>query len=96
LHTFRAIRAPVTFTRKEAMLGLMLFVGGLGLLLLFTAPLLARLAVGTKGDPVGLKRIIWVVAAALLLIAIVIRPHNDETAAFPPSPDQVDSSSDGR
>ena len=78
------------------MLLLMLVLGGLGLLLLFTAPLLARLAVGAKGDPVGLKRIIWVVAAALLLIAVVIRPHSDETAAFPPSPDQVDGSDGGR
>jgi hypothetical protein len=86
----------MTHTRKAAMLGLMLVLGGLGIILLFTAPLLARLAVGANGDPVGLKRIIWVVAAVLLLIAIVIRPHSDETAAFPPSPDQVDSSGGAR
>lgn len=78
------------------MLGLMLVLGGLGLLLLFTAPLLARLAVGAEGDPVGLKRILWVVAAALLLMAVVIRPHDETTAAFPPSPDQMDSSGQGR
>jgi hypothetical protein len=73
---------------KAMMLTAMLVLGGLGLLLLLSAPLLARLAVGAEGDPVGLKRIIWVIAAVLLLLAVIARPHNDQTAAFPPPPDQ--------
>jgi hypothetical protein len=75
------------------MLGPMLLLGGLGILLLFAAPVLARLVVGGAGDPVGLKRIFWVVAAILILGAVIVRPHSDETAAFPPAPDQVDSAS---
>ena len=70
------------------MLIAMLMLGGLGLLLLLGAPLVARLVVGAEGDPVGLKRILWVIAAALLLLALLARPHSDQTAAFPPSPDQ--------
>ena len=73
------------------MLGPMLLLGGVGIVLLFAAPVLARLAVGSAGDPVGLKRIFWVVAAILILGAVIVRPHDDETAAFPPGPDQVDS-----
>jgi hypothetical protein len=73
------------------MLGLMLLLGGVGLILLFAAPVLARLVVGRTGDPVGLKRIFWVVAAVLILAAVIVRPHSDSTAAFPPGPDQVDS-----
>jgi hypothetical protein len=73
------------------MLGLMLLLGGVGLLLLFGAPVLARMIVGRDGDPVGLKRIFWVVGAVLILLAVVVRPHSDATAVFPPPPDQVDS-----
>lgn len=73
------------------MLALMLLLGGLGLLLLFTAPLIARVVVGGQGDPIGLKRILWVVAAVLLFLAVLLRPHDTQTAAFPPSPDQLDS-----
>jgi hypothetical protein len=75
------------------MLGPMLLLGGVGIVLLFAAPALARLAVGSTGDPVGLKRIFWVVAAILIVAAVIVRPHNDETAAFPPGPDQVDRAS---
>ena len=78
------------------MLIAMLLLGGLGLLLLLGAPLLARLVVGAEGDPVGLKRIFWVIAAALLLLALLARPHNDQTSAFPPSPDQREGTSPAR
>jgi hypothetical protein len=78
------------------MLVLMLILGVGGLLLLFTAPFLARLVVGSDGDPVGLKRILWVVAAVLLALAIIVRPHDTRTAAFPPTPDQVDSANAAR
>ena len=73
------------------MLGLMLLLAGVGLALLFTAPALARLAVGHAGDPVGLRRILQVVAVGLLLAALLVRPHSDKTAVFPPPPDAVDS-----
>lgn len=59
----------------------------LGLVLLFAAPLLARLLM-RGGEPVALTRGIQLFAAALLVIALLVRPHNPDTAAFPPSPDQ--------
>lgn len=59
-----------------------------GIALLIAAPALARLLVGGHGDPIGLTRIIQVIAVALLLVALLVRPHSDETAAFPPPPDQ--------
>jgi hypothetical protein len=43
--------------------------------------------VGREGDRVGLTRIIQVVAVVLLIAALFLRPHSDETAAFPPPPD---------
>ena len=62
----------------------------LGVLLLLTAPFLGRLLAGSGGDPVGITRIVLVVAAVLLLVALFIRPHSDETAAFPPPPDLIE------
>lgn len=63
-------------------------LAALGLGLLLGAPLLARLALGRR-DPVALTRILQAVAIVLLLGALLVRPHNPETAAFPPSPDEV-------
>lgn len=58
-----------------------------GIALFIGAPLVARLVVGREGDPVGTTRIIQVVAVILLIGALFLRPHSDETAAFPPPPD---------
>ena len=58
-----------------------------GIALFIGAPLIARLVVGGEGDRVGLTRIIQVVAVVLLIGALFLRPHSDETAAFPPPPD---------
>lgn len=78
-------------TVEASMLAPMLFLGCAGLLLLVAAPLLARFVVGVNGDPVGLRLILWAVAVVLLVLALLVRPHDDRTAVFPPSPDQVDS-----
>ena len=65
----------------------MLFLMVIGGSLLLGAPFLARAIVGRRGDPVGAMRIIQVVALLLLFGALLVRPHNEETAAFPPPPD---------
>src|SRR5690606_16690836 len=52
-----------------------------GLALLFGAPLLARLVL-RRADTVALTRILQAVAVVLLLGALLVRPHNPETAAF--------------
>jgi hypothetical protein len=67
------------------MLMIALALGGIALLL--AAPFLAKLIVGREGDPTGLRRIIQGVAVGLLVVALIFRPHQDETAAFPPPPD---------
>ncbi len=70
-------------------MGLMLGLGALGIVLLLAAPLMARLVVGRGGDPGGATRIFQVLAVILLVVALLVRPHQDETAAFPPPPDAV-------
>ena len=67
------------------MLMISLGVGGVALLL--AAPFLAKLIVGREADPTGLTRVIQGVAVILLVVALVFRPHQEETAAFPPPPD---------
>ena len=69
------------------MFGLMIVLVAAGIALLVGAPVIARLVVGRDGDRVGLTRIIQVVAVVLLVAALFLRPHSDETAAFPPPPD---------
>lgn len=69
------------------MFGLMLALGIIGALLLLGGSTVARLVVGRDGDPVGLTRIFQVAGILLLLIALLLRPHSDETSAFPPPPD---------
>lgn len=68
-------------------MALMIGLGGLGVLLLLTAPFLARLIVGRDGDSAGYTRIFQVLAVVLLVAALLFRPHQNETAAFPPPPD---------
>ena len=69
------------------MFGLMIVLVVAGIALFIGAPLVARLLVGRGGDPVGTTRIIQVIAVVLLIGALFLRPHSDETAAFPPPPD---------
>lgn len=68
-------------------MALMIGLAGLGVVLLLAAPLLARLIVGRQGDPAGATRIFQGVGVVLLVAALIFRPHQDETAAFPPPPD---------
>lgn len=68
-------------------MGLMMVLGVLGVALLLAAPLLARLVVGRDGDPGGATRIFQIIAVVLLIAALLFRPHQDETSAFPPPPD---------
>lgn len=60
-----------------------------GLALFLAAPVIGRLVVGREGDPVGVTRIVQVIAVVLMVVALVFRPHRDETAAFPPPPDMM-------
>lgn len=73
------------------MFGVMIALAVVGFFLLFTAPLLARLVKGRAGDPVGLTRVIQLVAVVLLLVALLVRPHSEETAVFKPPPDVADT-----
>ncbi len=59
----------------------------LGIVLLVTAPLLGRLIVRGRGDPLGITRVLQGLAVILLLAALFFRPYQPETAAFPPPPD---------
>lgn len=61
----------------------------LGIALLLSAPLLGRVIVGGRGDPLGLTRVLQGLAVILLLAALLFRPYQTETAAFPPPPDAV-------
>lgn len=68
-------------------MALMLGLGVLGIALLLAAPFIARLIVGRNGDPAAATRILQLLAVVLLVAALLFRPHQDETAAFPPPPD---------
>jgi hypothetical protein len=72
---------------ENAVNGLMLILIAVGLGLFLAARLIARVLVGREGDPVGIMRIIQVVAVILMIGALFIRPHRNDTAAFPPPPD---------
>jgi hypothetical protein len=66
---------------------LMIVLGMAGVVLLLAAPFLARFVSGRRGDPTGLTRILQIVAVALLVGALLVRPYHRETAAVPPPPD---------
>ncbi len=65
----------------------MLSLAVAGFVLLLGAPLIARVFSGRKGDPVGLTRILQVIAIGLLIAALLAMPYNPETTAIPPPPD---------
>ena len=66
-------------------------LGALGAALLIGARVVARCCgrwvIRGMRDSGGLARLIGAVGAALLLIALLLRPYNPRTAAFPPPPD---------
>lgn len=57
-----------------------------GLALLLGGPALARLLTRRR-DAVGLARVLQALGIALLVAALLARPRNPETAAFPAPPD---------
>ena len=75
------------------MLTAMLMLGGMGLVLLAGAVPIARWIgpwiVPRMYDPVGFARLLQAAGIALLLLAILVRPHNPETAAFRPPPESA-------
>ena len=72
---------------RSTLLQIMIVLALAGIVLLVAAPLIARLVVGRGGDPTGLKRILQVIAAGLLIGALFARPYNRDTTAVPPPPD---------
>jgi hypothetical protein len=65
---------------------LMIVLAVSGIVLLTTAPFLARLLTGRGRDRTGLTRIIQVLGAALLVAALFARPYNPTTTAVPGPP----------
>ncbi len=69
------------------MLPLMIVLVLAGIALFVSAPLLGKLMMRGKRDPVALVRILQLVGIILLVTALLIRPYNRETTAVPPPPD---------
>lgn len=69
------------------MLPVMIALALAGIALFLVAPVLAKLIVRSRRDPVALIRLIQLVGIILLLTALIIRPYNRETTAVPPPPD---------
>ena len=69
------------------MLPVMIVMALAGIGLFVSAPLVGRLLMGRKGDPVALVRIIQLLGIVLFVTALLIRPYNRETTAVPPPPD---------
>lgn len=73
------------------MLHATLILGGLGAALLLGAAIIARCCsrwfARDVRDPGGLARLIGMTGVALLLLALLLRPYDPRTAAFPPPPD---------
>jgi len=69
------------------MLAPMIALAAVGIVLFFSAPLLARVILGRPRDPVALTRLLQVIAFGLLLAALLSRPYNPETRAVPAPPD---------
>lgn len=77
------------------MLEMMITFGVLGLLLFCGGPLLARWMLKDVPDPMGLGRLLQLLGVMMIVIAVVSRPHNPTTAAFPPQ-DRVESTTTDR
>jgi predicted transporter len=58
-----------------------------GIAIFVSAPLLGKLIMRGRRDPVALIRILQLVGIILLVAALLIRPYNRETTAVPPPPD---------
>lgn len=65
----------------------MIILAVLGITLIFTATWIARVVAGKRADPKALSRVLQIAGVILLLSALAVRPHNPETAVFPPPPD---------
>lgn len=72
------------------MMTLMLALAIPGLIMLLTGHLIARLVV-RAGDPIALTRMLQLVGILLLVAALLARPRNPQTAAFPPAPDAAET-----
>ena len=81
---------PTPSPTETIVLGLMLTLIAAGIALFLAAPFIGRLVVGEEGDPVAVTRVVQVVAVLLMVVALVFRPHRDDTAAFPPPPDLME------
>lgn len=57
-------------------------------------PLIRKLLSGNN-DPGALAHLVRLAGMFLLVGAIVFRPHNYETAAFPPPPDMLEAEAGG-
>lgn len=78
------------------MLTLMLGMAGMGLALLGGGAVLTRQRRRRGSDPVAVARVLQALGAALLVGALLVRPYNPDTAAFPPPPDQLEEVSEGK
>lgn len=71
------------------MMTLMLALAIPGLIMLLTGHWIARVVV-RSGDPIALTRMLQLVGILLLVAALLARPRNPRTAAFPPAPDAAE------
>lgn len=63
----------------------------LGLLLLFTAPALARMVSRDGADPGGLTRVLQGAALLLVIGGFLVWPRSPDATAFPPPPDGTEA-----
>ncbi len=71
------------------MLMVRIALAAVGLALLIGGPLLARMVVGRRpggGDPVGLARVLQVLAVVLLAASLLLRSGGKGPSAFGPPP----------
>lgn len=69
------------------MLEAMFVFGALGLLLFFGGPWIAQWIRRETPDPLGIGRVLQLAGMLLLVAAVLFRPHDPATVAFPPPPD---------
>lgn len=68
------------------MLTLMMGMAVLGMVLLWLGALLTASRRVRGSDAVGVARVLQALGTALLVGALLVRPYNPRTAAFPPPP----------